>query len=88
MPDNTPLLAIGSLDDLDVQWDAILEWRFPDETALMQFVARLNEETASEILLEEEAKFSVSEKMKIVLLEESVDLHPELWDESREQPVK
>jgi hypothetical protein len=70
---DAPVVLVGDSGDSDVQWDVIAEYRFSDELAFQQGWAMLNDGDISTQLVEEEAKFSVAEKMKVVLLGETVD---------------
>jgi hypothetical protein len=70
---DAPVVLVGDSGDSDVQWDVIAEYVFPDELAFQQGWAMLNDGDVSVQLVEEEAKFSVVEKMKVVLLGETVD---------------
>jgi hypothetical protein len=87
VPDDTLVVALGDPKDPDVQWDAVSEWRFKDELSLMQAAGLLHEGISSGDLADEEAKWCQSEKTKIVLLGESVELFPETSDNVAPRPT-
>jgi hypothetical protein len=68
-PSSAPVVLLGNANEVD--WDFFSEMEFRDELHFQQFFAIINEQEAADKLAEAEERFSVPEKLRIVVLGET-----------------
>lgn len=64
----SPAILVGRLEDID--WDGFAELIFKDELHFQQFFAKVNDPKAAEQIQEDEARFTDSEKLKVIIVGE------------------
>ncbi|KAJ4290589.1 hypothetical protein N0V90_010807 [Kalmusia sp. IMI 367209] len=71
-PLGIPALIVGRAES--ISWDALVEATFEDDLHLQQFMAFINESEAADQLLDCEARFSDSSKLRIIVMENNVSV--------------